>query len=118
MPTALLERPHVGEAAVPGPGEITNAELARRLDGMSQRVHNDLAEISRKLDAYVLREVYASDQQRREDQVKSLDKQLTAERVERDRELDRIRAQVKWLWSAVIMPVAALLISIWMQAGR
>lgn len=104
MGTAVLER--IEEARMPINGEVTNAELARRLDGFSRDVHNDLAEIMRRMDSYVLREVYASDQQRREDQVQTV-----------NRELERMRGQVRWLWSAVVMPVAALVISVLMQAG-
>lgn len=91
---------------MPGTGEVTNAELARRLDSLSQRIHNDLTQIASRMDAYVLREVYASDQNRREDQIQGL-----------RGELERMRGQVRWLWSAVIMPVAALVISFFMQAG-
>jgi septation ring formation regulator EzrA len=86
--------------------EVTNAELARRLEHVSREVHTDLTEIMRRMDSYVLREVYASDQQRREDQVQAV-----------NRELERIRGQVRWLWSAVVMPILALVISVWMQAG-
>lgn len=117
MPTALLERPHIGEAHVVDGAEVTNAELARRLEAFRQDIHGDLAEIMRRQESYVLREVYAADQRRHEDLIQGLKVQMAAEKVERGREFERLRGQVKWLWSAVVMPLVALMISFLMQAG-
>lgn len=102
---------------VPSNGEVTNAELARRLDAFQKEIHADFAELARRMDAYVLREVYSSDQARREEQIQGLKQRQTDETKARERELDRLRAQTRWLWTAVIMPVAALLISVLMRAG-
>lgn len=97
--------------------EVSNAELARRLDAFSREVHTDLGELIRRLDAYVLREVYLADQRRREDQITSLTAQLTTERVERGKELDRLRNNVRWWWTAVVIPIGALIVNVWMQGG-
>lgn len=118
MPTALLERaPHIGETSVMPNSEVTNSELARRLEAFRQDMHTDLAEIMRRQESYVLREVYASDQRRHEDLIQGLKLQLAGEEAARSREFDRMRTQMKWLLSAVVMPVVALLLSFLMQAG-
>lgn len=106
--------------------EVSNAELARRLDSFSREVHTDLAELIRRLDAYVLREVYAADQRRREDQIVALEKQIsderalreaavTTERQAREQSQERLRITVRWLVSALILPIGVLLVQIWLS---
>jgi hypothetical protein len=117
MATAVLEVPRVnGEAMVPSNGEVTNAELARRLDTLSRELQADLGEIIRRMDSYVLREVYQSDQRRREDQITALTAQLATERTERSSELERLRANVRWWWTAVVVPVGAFIVNLLLQA--
>lgn len=97
--------------------EITNAELARRLDNFSRDIQTDLADISRKMDAFVLREVYASDQRRRDDQITALTAQLATERAERTAEAERLRNNVRWWWTAVVVPIGAFILNMVLQSG-
>ena len=113
----VLERPRAyWGVSVPSNGEVTNAELARRLDALSRDMTADMAEIKSKLDAYVLREVYQADQRRREDQISTLTAQLATERAERVSELERLRTNIRWWWTAVVVPIGAMIVNILLQS--
>ncbi|WP_330438827.1 hypothetical protein OHB44_28050 [Micromonospora sp. NBC_00821] len=89
------------------PGDdITNAELARRLDSMRRDFHDDFAEISRRMDSYVLREVYAAERLAMETRVGVLEARV------KDGEEQR-RTLTRWLISAVVFPCAALIVTIY-----
>lgn len=82
--------------------EITNRELARRLESFALDVRSDLAEITRRLDLYVLREVYAAEQ-------KSVDTRI-ANLENRWREADdQRRSDRRWLIAGVVLPLMSLL---------
>lgn len=127
MSTAVLEVPRtMREASVTSSNhEVTNAELGRRLDSLAKEVHADLGEILRRMESYVLREVYQSDQRRREDQIQALFRSLdderklretavTAERQAREQAQERMRTTVRWLISALILPLGVVLVQVWM----
>lgn len=127
MPTAVLEVPRTNRGVlVTNNHEVTNAELGRRLEALAKEVHADLGEILRRMDAYVLREVYAADQRRREDQIQALDKRLDDERAlretavaterrAREQAQERMRTTVRWLISALILPVGVVAAQIWLS---
>ena len=82
--------------------EITNRELARRIESFVLDVRGDLAEITRRLDLYVLREVYAAEQ-------KSVDARI-GNLESRWREADdQRRSDRRWLIAGVILPLMSLL---------
>lgn len=82
--------------------EITNRELARRLESFALDVRGDLAEITRRLDLYVLREVYAAEQKATETRISNL------ERRWHDADEQR-RSDRRWLIAGVILPLMSLL---------
>lgn len=81
---------------------ITNAELARRLETVALDVRSDLAEITRRLDLYVLREVYAAEQKSIEARIYNLESRWR----EAD---DQRRSDRRWLVAGVILPLMSLL---------
>lgn len=85
--------------------EITNAELARRLESFALDVRSDIAEVTRRLDLYVLREVYAAEQKSVDTRLSTMERQLQASEEQR-------RALVRWVISAVIIPTVALIVTI------
>lgn len=85
--------------------EVSNAELDRRLASFQRDVRQDFAEIFRRMDTYVLREVYQAEKGRLEDRIAALERQ--AKEGEDTRRSDR-----KWLISAVLIPVAVVLVQI------
>ena len=85
--------------------DITNAELARRLDEMRRDVREDLADISRRQDTLVPREVYQSDKTGLDARITLLETRL------RDSE-DQRRGMTRWLISAVVLPAVALIVTI------
>lgn len=113
----MLEGPSVNREVTVPYSEVTNAELARRLDTFSREIQGDLGEIIRRMDSYVLREVYQSDQRRRDDQVTALTAQLATERAERVAELERLRNNVRWWWTAVVVPIGAFILNMVLQSG-
>jgi hypothetical protein len=98
--------------------EITNAELARRLDSFHRDVQDDLANLNRRLDAFVLREVYAADRTLTETRLTSLDARIADEKRARELAEERQRVSVRWWWSAVLIPIIALITSIVLQAAK
>lgn len=92
------------------PGEdITNAELGRQIAAMRQDIHNDLAEINRRMDSFVLREVYAADQRRQEDRMTALEQSI--QRADDRRAADR-RLVIGAVVSAVLALVVQLVLSL------
>ena len=85
--------------------DITNAELARRLDQFGRDVREDLADLSRRMDAYVLREVYQAERLAMETRITVLEGRV------RDGEEQR-RGMTRWLISAVVIPAVALVVTI------
>jgi hypothetical protein len=103
--------------------DITNAELARRLDSMRKDMHDDLTEITRRQDAYVLREVYLSDQRGSEARMLAIERELSTLKLalttaEEKREIaaradvDRRAADRRLVVGAVISAVLALIVQI------
>lgn len=82
--------------------EMTIAELARRLDNVALDVRADLAEITRRLDLYVLREVYAAEQ-------KSIDSRISNLELRWREADDQRRSDRRWLIAGVILPLMSLL---------
>lgn len=82
--------------------EPTNAEIVRRLESFVLDVRNDLAEITRRLDLYVLREVYAAEQKSIESRIHNLESRWR----EAD---DQRRSDRRWLIAGVILPLMSLL---------
>lgn len=81
---------------------ITNAEIVRRLESFALDVRNDLAEITRRLDLYVLREVYAAEQ-------KSIDSRISNLELRWREADDQRRSDRRWLIAGVILPLMSLL---------
>lgn len=84
------------------PEEVTNAEIARRLESFVTDVRGDLSEITRRLDLYVLREVYSAEQKSIETRIFNLESRWR----EAD---DQRRADRRWLIAGVILPLMSLL---------
>lgn len=84
------------------PEEITNAEIVRWLESFALDVRSDLAEITRRLDLYVLREVYAAEQKSIESRIYNLE--LRWKDADDQRRSDR-----RWLIAGVILPLMSLL---------
>lgn len=85
--------------------EFSNSELARRLDDLSRDMKEDLSEILRRQDAYVLREVYAVERRASDLRLDNLERQIQNAEEQR-------KALVRWLISAVIVPTVALIVTI------
>jgi hypothetical protein len=85
-----------------GEDNVTNNELARRLESINIDVRGDLAEITRRLDLYVLREVYAAEQKSIESRIYNLE--LRWREADDQRRSDR-----RWLVAGVILPLMSLL---------
>lgn len=115
-------------------GEVSNAELARRLADFAGDVRGDFTEVFRRLDLYVLRDVYAAEKTTLEMRIRVLETSLADERrireaealeAKRLREADherqrqaeeRQRNSVRWWWAAVVIPVLAMVVSALLQA--
>lgn len=87
---------------MPPDENITNAEIVRRLETFALDVRGDLAEITRRLDLYVLREVYAAEQKSIETRIYSLE--LRWREADEQRRSDR-----RWLIAGVVLPLMSLL---------
>lgn len=85
--------------------EITSSELGRRLDDLSRDMKEDLAEILRRQDAYVLREVYAVERRASDARLDHLERQIQNAEEQR-------KQLVRWVISAVIVPTVALIVTI------
>ena len=85
--------------------EITNAELARRLDDFRRDIREDLAEIKLRQDQYVLREVYHADQRALLAKVDGLDRRQDATE-------EQARTARRWLVSAIVMPAIVLVVQV------
>ncbi|MEU4781871.1 hypothetical protein [Micromonospora sp. NPDC023633] len=103
--------------------DISNAELARQIAAMQRDIHDDLSEIRRRQDAYVLREVYLSDQRGSEARMLAIERDLAALRLalttaEEKREtaaradVDRRAADRRLVVGAVISAVLALIVQV------
>ena len=88
--------------------DITNAELARRLEQFRRDVHEDLADIGRRMDAYVLREVYQAERLAMETRITVLEGRV------RDGEEQR-RGMTRWLISAVVIPTVVLIVTVFLN---
>ncbi|MCW6003846.1 hypothetical protein K1W54_04515 [Micromonospora sp. CPCC 205371] len=98
--------------------EVSNAELARRLGDFATDVRGDFAEVFRRLDSYVLREVYHAEKAATEVRLAALEVKIGEERQARVLAEERQRAAVRWWWSAVLIPTIALITSIVLQAAK
>lgn len=83
---------------------VTSAEIARRLDMISNDMREDFGEIKRRLDGFVLREVYAADMRRVDTQLIDLQRRQDAEETSR-------KNQVRWVWGVIIVPLAIAAVS-------
>lgn len=109
-----------------GGSEVTVPELARRLDAFHREYQQDRSERDRRHRDFVLQQVYAADQLRRDDQIAALKVALEAERQGREADrvafraaireeknarksdIDEIRGRFRWWWTAVVAPVLIL----------
>lgn len=87
------------------PDEITNAELARRLDDFRRDVHDDLGDVKRQLAQYVLQAVYNAEMGGRDRRLDEL------ERAVKEAEEQR-RTLTRWVISAIVVPAVVLLVQI------
>jgi hypothetical protein len=87
------------------PDEVTNAELARRLDDFGRIVHKDLSEISRRLDQYVLEAVYRAEMGGRDRRLDELERKIKEAEEQR-------RTLMRWVVSAVVVPAVVLLVQV------
>lgn len=87
------------------PGEITNAELARRLESVHHELHDDLADIKHQLAQYVLQAVYHAEMRDRDRRVDALEQRV------KDGE-DQRRQLARWLIGAIVVPAVVLLAQI------
>lgn len=85
--------------------EVTNAELARRLESFHHELHDDLADIKRQLAQYVLQAVYNAEMSGRDRRVDALE-QRVKEGEEQRRQL------VRWLVGAIVVPAVVLVVQI------
>lgn len=92
--------------------DITNAELARRLDAMRHDNHEDFAELNRRMDSYVLREVYLADQRLTEARMQAIERDVIAVRQMITTAEDRRIADRRLVVGAVISAVLALIVQL------
>lgn len=85
--------------------EVTNAELARRFDAFATDIRSDLTEISRRLDLYVLREVYAAEQKTAEIRLSAMEARMKETDEQR-------RVERRWFWSAIVIPLGTLVVTV------
>jgi heme exporter protein D len=86
-------------------GEITNSELARRIDAMARDMREDMKDISTRLDQHVLRAVYLAEQSARDARLNGLEV-----RAKESEELRR--SLVRYVWGSVAIPLAALIMAV------
>lgn len=100
--------------------DITNAELARRLDAFAREVREDIAGLNTRLEQYVLGRVYAAEQQVTNLRIAQLEARAKevedSRRAERQQNEDQRRATSRWIVAAIVVPVlttiATLLLSL------
>lgn len=85
--------------------EVSNAELARRLGQLADDVRGDFAEVFRRMDSYVLREVYAAEKDGRDRRIDALEQKV------REAE-DQRRALVRWVVGAILVPAVVLVVQV------
>ena len=90
--------------------DVTNAELARRLDSFARDVRDDLADLVRRLDQYVLQAVYNAEKTALTGQMQTLTQQVKENE-------DRRRADRRWVVSAIVLPVAFVVADIALKIG-
>lgn len=83
--------------------DVTNAELARRLDRFAADIHADLADVQRRLDAYVLREVHDAQQARQDDRMT---------RIERG--MEDLRSFARWLIGGPVLAAVAVAVQLYL----
>jgi len=87
--------------------EITNDELARRLSDIRNEVRDDLAEIRRAQERYVLREVHDAKMSGVNDRITRIE--VTSAQHEEQRRGDR-----RWFIAAIVMPAVAVLVTLFL----
>lgn len=87
------------------PGEVTNDELARRLDDRFGILRDDIHEINQKLEKFVPRELHDAQRQAASDQMASLRTRI-----------DALESRSRWLVASVIIPTVLVLLNWWLTA--
>lgn len=86
-------------------GEVTNAELGRRLDEMRSDIHEDLRELKQQVDKLVPREVYDAQRSAMEARIANLEATCKALG-------DQWRGAIRWVVGTVAVPVVVLIVQI------
>lgn len=86
--------------------EITNDELARRLADMRNELRDDMAEIRRNQERYVLREVHTAERDGDMDRLKRLEDSMKAQAEQR-------RGDLRWRISALVVPAVLVAVNLW-----
>lgn len=100
-------------------GEITIAELGRRIEALHTDYRSGMQELRERLNAYVLQAVYEADQRHLRTKIEAVKAELDAERAARATEVqaersarERLAGNLRWVWTAVIVPTAGMVIAI------
>lgn len=85
--------------------DVTNAELARRLEHFHRDLHGDLQEVKQQLAQYVLQAVYNAEMAGR-------DKAFAALEARVKEAEDQRRTLLRWAIGAIVVPVVMLIVQI------
>ncbi|MFJ7422723.1 hypothetical protein ACIQXD_29590 [Streptomyces uncialis] len=93
-------------------------ELLRALQQMRDDLRSDFADLVARLAEMVTRESYAADRRTDEIRIQALEAGLAEERRERERERAEVRTNRRLAVSALVAPLALVLINAWIGGGR
>lgn len=85
--------------------DISIGELSRQIDLMRAEIRDDFAEQRRRQDEFVLKAVYDTE-------IGALKQRVTDVETEHRRSEESRRAQLKWLVTAIIVPVVTLVTTV------
>lgn len=97
--------------------DATLGELGRRLDASMRDVRDDMERTDRRLDKKVDVEIYQVQHQAIVKEIADLKADNRALRVERLRDAEKVATMRRWLISAVIIPMVAVLLAYMLSKG-
>lgn len=97
--------------------EPTPGELGRRLDDRMRDVRDDVERIDRRIDGRVDAQLYQVQHQAVLKEIADLKADNAALRAERIRDAEKVAAMRRWLISAVIVPLVAVLLAYVLSKG-
>jgi hypothetical protein len=115
--------------------EPTGWEMKRAMEAMDRAMRDGLAQINARLDKLVSQDAFQAEQRRRDDQYATLMADIADEKAERvaaieaekrarergdaaqQAQLDKADANRRWLWAAVVIPIAGIIVTVLLARG-